>query len=156
MTETATDLTRALDRLVAEEAIRWTSARLPQLFDARSDIEHVVDCFTADAEVTLSVPARRWHGPEQIADALGRIRSEWQGTATYVTNLAVAWEGDLAVATSYVQCWVWRQDSREQGDRRPADRVHTCAAEDLFVLEDEQWRIRSRRLRHLGPDGVGI
>lgn len=146
----------SIDRLTAQEQIRAVSADLPQLFDARTDQAALIAHLTCDVEVTLSLPARRWQGTEQVGDAIDRCWSAWQGTASFVTNLAVHWEGDLAVATSYLQCWIWRAGTSENGDRRPADRVHTWAVEDLFVPSGDDWQVRRRRLRHLGPDGVGI
>jgi hypothetical protein len=145
-----------VQRLVEEERIRWLLARLPQVIDVRDDEDLVARFFTAQVEVTLTSPARRVHGHDELAEAVRGWWDEWQGTASFVTNLAVHWEGEVAVASSYLQTWLWSRTTAHRGDRRPADQVRVQACEDLVVREARGWRIARRRLRDLGPAGVAI
>ncbi len=148
-----------LDRLEAEERIRWTLAWLPQLFDAREEIGTLVDAFTPDAEVTWDSPAHRLRGHEALASQISNRWQNWSATASFVTNLQLTWLDEVVRVTSYHQCWIWHSAAAGESRAaipRPADRVRAWSVEDLMQPTPGGWAIKRRHFRILGPGGIAL
>ena len=123
-----------------ELAVRNVIARLAQHADG-PDVDAYIDLFTADASWEMPGAPRRGHA-EIRAGSEERRASGGMGpgsnTRHAVTTVAVAVDGDAAVADSYWQFWA---------DTTTAPRVALMGTyRDDFVRTDGGWKLSRRQI----------
>lgn len=129
--EVGVDLRLAIQALTAEHAYR--------LDHGASDTLHAL--YTADGEL-LGLPPQDLVGRQAIAD-WGAARVKLPRVSRHVeTNHRLWWGDDGLHGTLYAS--VYRSESAEANDTTP---LMVGDYEDLYALEDGQWRIRRRVIR---------
>ena len=127
--------------------IRRLEDRLAFATDA-GDWQAFLECFEADATGDYGALGS---GPiAGIVDAIAESQGRYLGTMNFVGTHDASWQGDRAVARTYVVSHHFRGEGRGEGGAgvQADDHVGTCYA-DRFVKRSGVWKIAHREARVL-------
>jgi hypothetical protein len=127
------------------------------------------DCFALDQcdfetlarevfapEATFEGGGVRWQGAHPIAEGVGQVFSDFEGTAHFLSNAHIEIRGDHAHSFAYVTAWHWMRSKGEAPPGRPADWVLVAAYRDSHLRTEEGWRIERRVIENVGPSNIGF
>lgn len=102
------------------------------------------DVFAEDC-VFASPHSGDMHGVDAVVEWMDRVLQQFEATQHLIGNISITFTGpDTASAVSYVRAWHRFQDPAKQ------DMVLWGEYHDQWILVDDTWRIRERRVLEAG------